>query len=99
MRVIARWREIALLFTLATVVYAYKSRRSHGSFLGVPFEFRLPTPKRLQERLWNSSEKRLLTPHVFGVGWSLNVHGLLRRLGLLGEMDDAEEPGRSLGDE
>ena len=99
MRIISRFRVITLLFMLATVVYAYRTRRSHGSFLGVPFEFRLPTPKRLQERLWNPSEKRLFTPHVFGVGWSLNVHSLLTRLGLLVEGDDEEEPGTSLGDE
>ena len=99
MPIISRFRVITLLFMLATVVYAYRTRRSHGSFLGVPFEFRLPTPKRLQERLWNPCAKRLFTPHVFGIGWSLNVYSLLRRLGLLAEENDAGEPGTSLGDE
>ena len=85
---INRIRVVTILFSLATLVYAYRSRQSHGTFVGVPFEFRFPTPGRIQERWWNRNDGRLFTPHVFGVGWSLNVYQVLRRLGYVGEDED-----------
>jgi uncharacterized membrane protein len=37
----------------------------------------------VMERWWNPNDERVLTPHVFGVGWSLNLYQLKRRgLGL-----------------
>ena len=83
-----RLRVAALLFSLATLVYAYRSRQSHGTFLGVPFEFRFPTPARVMERWWNAKDTRIFTPHVLGVGWSLNVYQVLRRFGYVGQDED-----------
>ncbi|MBI2887996.1 MAG: hypothetical protein HYY02_12400 [Chloroflexi bacterium] len=54
--------------------------KSHGTFLGIPYDFRLPTPHRLQEAFWNPADRRLFTPHVFGWGYSINVPTLLRWL-------------------
>ena len=85
---INRLRVAALLFSLTTLIYAYRSRQSHGTFLRVPFEFRFPTPGRVRERWWNAKDTRMFTPHVFGVGWSLNVYQVLRRLGYVGEDGD-----------
>ena len=73
-------RAIASAFTVATVIYAIRRKRSHGTFLRVPFEFRVPTLPRIRERLWNAEEKRLLMPQVFGVGWTLNLREALDRL-------------------
>jgi hypothetical protein len=53
-----------------------------GRFLGIPYDFRWPTWSVVKERLWNSRDPRLFTPHVFGWGWSINFYELLRRLGL-----------------
>lgn len=47
-------------------------RTWHGDVFGVPYDFRLPTLDRVLERWWNPEDERLLTPHVFGVGWSVN---------------------------
>ncbi len=44
----------------------------------VPYDFRPPTPARVLERWWNPDDPRLFTPHVFGVGWSLNLARLAR---------------------
>lgn len=55
----------------------------HGRVLGVPYDFRLPTIRRARERLWNSHDERVLVPHVWGVGWTINLYQLRRRLGLL----------------
>ena len=87
-----RIRTITGLFTLATVVYAFKTKRSHGRFIFVPFEFRVPTIKRVRERLWNSETDTLFTPSVFGVGWSLNLHAALKRLGFLGPEGESSSP-------
>ena len=99
MRGVIRWRTITALFTLATVAYAIRNRRSHGAFVGVPFEFRVPTVRRVRERWWNPADGRMLTPHVFGVGWSLNLHMVLKRLGLLKEHESTDDTGGSAGEE
>ena len=54
-----------------------------GTFLGVPYNFESPTPERLRRALWNPDDPYLLTPHVFGWGYSLNLHAVARQLGLL----------------
>ena len=53
-----------------------------GELLGAPYDFRPPTLDRLRERCWNPDDPRLLAPHVFGWGWSVNLYTLARRLGL-----------------
>lgn len=60
-----------------------EDRDWHGKVAGVPYDFRLPTPARLRERLWNRDDERLLTPMAFGLGWAVNLYQLVRRLGLL----------------
>jgi hypothetical protein len=54
-----------------------------GSLLGIPYSFAPPTPGRVKQTVWNPSSDRLLAPHVYGWGYTLNVHALARRLGLL----------------
>jgi hypothetical protein len=58
-------------------------RTWHGLVAGVvPYEFRPPTLARVRERWWNPQDDRLLTEHVFGVGWSINLARLARMLRL-----------------
>ena len=85
MRQASRLRKLTSLFAVVTVVYALKTRRSHGRFLRVPFEFRVPTPQRIRQRLWNPDEESVVTPQAFGVGWTLNLYQVARRLGLIGK--------------
>jgi len=60
-----------------------EERRWHGKLLGfLPYELRLPTAERLRDRLWNTSDTRVLVPTVFGVGWSINFAQLWTRAGL-----------------
>ena len=50
----------------------------------VPYDFRRPTFARVQERLWAPDNPHLMTPQVFGVGWTVNfgrVMSLLRTRG------------------
>ena len=54
-----------------------------GRLLGIPYDWRVPTPARMKARWWNPEDRRVLTPKVFGWGWTINLYQLLRRLGLL----------------
>lgn len=49
----------------------------------VPYDFTIPSVQRLRESYWNTQDDRILTDRVFGVGWAINMHALLRRLGWL----------------
>lgn len=76
---------IGFAITLAAVVEQLNrpppDRTWHGTLLGfIPYEFRPPTLSRVRERLWNPDDERILTPHIFGVGWSINLYQLQKRL-------------------
>ena len=83
-------RTALILFAAATVVYAISTRRPHGRLLGVPFDWRIPSLETVRGRLWNPSDDRLIQPTVFGVGWAINLHQALVRLGVL---EPEIEPG------
>jgi hypothetical protein len=76
-----------IAIALAAAAIAEQLRRSrqertwHGELLGVvPYDFRMPTLTRLRQRCWNPEDPRLFTPQVFGVGWTLNLYELQRRV-------------------
>ena len=54
-----------------------EDRTWHGRLLGIPYDFRLPTVEKVRERLWAPANPNLLVPHVFGMGWTVNL-GRLR---------------------
>jgi len=58
--------------------------QQQGRFLGMPYDFRRPTWQRFQERVWNSSDRRIFTPKTFGWGFTINLYEVARRLGLVG---------------
>lgn len=56
-------------------------RTWNGSVAGVvPYDFRPPTFERLKAALWSPEDERLITPHPWGVGWTINLGRLLRVL-------------------
>jgi hypothetical protein len=58
-----------------------EQRQWHGQVAGlVPYDFRLPTAERIRSTLWNPDSDRLVTPQVFGVGWSLNLGRVVKLL-------------------
>lgn len=54
-----------------------EERTWQGRIMGIPYDFRWPTIERIREKVWNKSTSRILTPHLFGVGWSINFYALL----------------------
>ena len=75
-----KWRALVTLFAAATIVHAWRNEQSHGTFVGVPYDFRMPTPRRIKERLWNPDDSRIFTPRSFGIGWSVNLYQVWKRL-------------------
>lgn len=51
--------------------------KKQGTFLGMPYDWRLPTPERFKKRIWNKKEHRLFTPKTFGWGYTINLYELL----------------------
>ena len=78
-------RLVALVLTAGAVAQELRKpsaqREWHGRLGGVvPYDFRLPTVDRVRAALWSPDSERLVTPQVFGVGWTLNVGRLVRLL-------------------
>jgi hypothetical protein len=62
---------------------APEERTWNGKLLGVvPYDFRLPTVERLRQAYWNPRSPKLVTDRPFGVGWSVNIPTVMRRLGV-----------------
>jgi hypothetical protein len=59
-----------------------EERTWHGRLLGfVPYDFRLPTPRRVIDAFWDPKSKRLFNDQPFGVGWAVNVPAALALIG------------------
>ena len=84
----SKTKAALILFAAATAVYAVGTRQSHGRFMGVPFDWRVPDFATVRKRVWNASDDRLFSPTIFGIGWTLNVHQALVRLGWIEPEDD-----------
>jgi len=48
----------------------------HAHF-GIPYDFRWPTIERLRETFWNKDTARVLVPHAFAMGGSINFYPLI----------------------
>jgi hypothetical protein len=53
-----------------------EERTWQGMLLGIPYDFRPPTPERLRAALWNKDTSSIFVPHVFGLGWTINLYPL-----------------------
>lgn len=50
-----------------------------GKFLGVPYDWRPPTAKRVKSRWWSPEDPRLFTPKAYGWGYDINFARLFGR--------------------
>ena len=80
---VARWLAIALL--AASVVQELRKPARQRSWRGrafgvVPYDLRPPTLARIKESVWNPRDEHLFVSRPFGVGWSLNLYQVQRRL-------------------
>jgi hypothetical protein len=60
-------------------------RTWNGRLLGVvPYDLRIPTLGRLRDSYFNTRSSALFTSQPVGVGWSVNIAAILKRLGVIG---------------
>ena len=78
-------RRMAKLAAVAATIAAIReqlqrddeNRDWNGKVAGfVPYDFRVPTVAKVKERLWDPTGP-MISPQVFGVGWTVNVGRLL----------------------
>jgi len=62
-----------------------------GHVLGMPYDFRGASVERIASRMWNPTDRRVFTPRLFGVGWTINFGAIAVRLGLIRPDDIGEE--------
>jgi hypothetical protein len=74
---------LAVLAVLDQVGRRPADRNWHGRVVGVPYDFRMPSVERVQARVWNPQDERIIVPHVIGIGWTVNLYQLKRRVQLL----------------
>ena len=79
-------RTVSSFLFIGALVKTISTGEPSGTFLKIPYDFRIPTRARLKCRLWNSRDDRIFTPNIFGVGWSINFYQVADRLGLLEEV-------------
>jgi hypothetical protein len=53
---------------------------ARGRFLGVPYDWRKPTPARIRHELWNPQSRKIFVPKAYGWGYGINFAALIRRL-------------------
>ena len=63
-----------------------EKRTWHGRLFDfVPYDFRIPTPRKLMQAWWNPDSGNIFSEQPFGVGWTINLGALLRTVrGLIG---------------
>lgn len=93
MRILFNIRTLIVAFTVGAAVYAIRSGQPEGKFLGVPYDFRVPTLDRIKRRWWNKEDGRIFMPCVFGVGWALNLFQLAEKFRADNEARDDAEAG------
>jgi hypothetical protein len=76
--------RVALIAGLSLLLWQVaRTKQLEGRLLGLPYDLRPPSLDRLRQRAWNPDDPRLLTPHVFGWGYTVNLYQVGRRLGLI----------------
>jgi len=51
-----------------------EKRTWHGRLFDfVPYDFRLPTPRKLMQAWWNPDSGTIFSEQPFGVGWTVNL--------------------------
>ena len=64
-----------------------EERTWQGRIVGLPYDFRPPTPERVRAEFWDPDNDALFTPHAFGVGYGVNLARVVRPLLPQGRQD------------
>jgi uncharacterized membrane protein len=69
---------VAFALAVAAIVKELRTPQAERTWNGkvagfVPYDFRIPTLARIKDRFWNPEAEHVVSPRVFGVGWTLNM--------------------------
>jgi hypothetical protein len=67
-----------------------QTQQAPRTFLGMPMNWEWD-PQRILRNMWNPEDERVFPPKVFGIGWDVNGHALMRRFGLMRDDEQKEE--------
>ena len=61
---------------------AQRQKQQQQTFLGMPMNWEW-NPGKMIRNMWNPDDDRILLPKVFGIGWDVNGHALMQRMGVI----------------
>lgn len=53
-----------------------EKNENQKTFLGMPMSWDI---KNLHKEIWNPEDETIFPPKKFGIGWSLNLHAVLKK--------------------
>ncbi|HZY77854.1 MAG TPA: DUF5808 domain-containing protein [Jatrophihabitantaceae bacterium] len=56
------------------------ARKPQGRFLGMPFNWTRPSRSEAGKGIWDTSDRRIITPKNVGWGYTINFAALVRRV-------------------
>jgi Family of unknown function (DUF5808) len=77
------WLALAASLVAAAVVTELRKPPGERTWVGrlggfVPYDLRPPTLQRVRSTFWAPDNPKILVPHAFGVGWTVNLGRLAR---------------------
>lgn len=72
------WMILGIGLVVAAVLQELRKPAGERTWTGklagvIPYDFRPPTPSKIRATIWAPDDKRILVPHAFGVGWTVNA--------------------------
>ena len=67
-----------------------EQQKPQQTFLGMPMAWEFDV-RKMARNYWNPEDERVFPPKVFGIGWDLNGHALMRRLGMIPPRREGKE--------
>ncbi|MBF6590189.1 MAG: hypothetical protein IVW57_06605 [Ktedonobacterales bacterium] len=80
------WFSAGILSGLAAAAVSQELKKApaertwKGTIAGVPYNFRVPEWGEIANEYWNPSSDELVTPHVIGLGWGINLAAVKQRV-------------------
>jgi hypothetical protein len=80
------WFTVGIVSGLAAAAISQELKKSpedrtwRGNIGGVPYNFRVPEWGDIANEYWNTQSDEIVTPHVIGLGWGVNLAAVKHRV-------------------
>lgn len=58
-------------------------KKEQQTFLGMPMNWEKWDTEKALRTMWNPDDDTLFPPKIFGIGWTINLHAVLRKVGVI----------------